>query len=152
MMGFYMTNLLGAQSSNKMFIYNLHKSFGALVLFLVVVRIFIRLSKPIPPLPNSIHMVIKKLAHSTHLLLYVLMILMPLSGYLMSSYFGYPVHLFGIPLPMLVEKNVDLGKFFGEAHKFLGLSFVALLSLHIGGAMKHRFFDKKENDVLKRMI
>ena len=80
------------------------------------------------------------------------MVLMPLSGYLMSNYFGYPVHLFGLPLPMLVEKNIELGKFFAEVHKFIGFAFIAVLILHFAGVIKHRFFDKAENDVLKRMI
>jgi cytochrome b561 len=150
--GFYMTTWLDKESANRMTIYNLHKSFGALVLFLVVARIFIRLSKPIPPLPNSISAFVQKIAHLVHILLYGLMIFMPLSGYLMSNYFGYPVHLFGLPLPMLVEKNIEMGKFFADVHKFLGFAFVAILSLHIAGAVKHRFLDKPENDVLKRMV
>lgn len=150
--GFYMTNWLDKESVNRMIIYNIHKSFGALVLFLVVARIFIRLSKPIPPLPNSISVFVKKIAHLVHILLYGLMIFMPLSGYLMSNSFGYPVHLFGLPLPMLVEKNIEMGKFFAETHKILGFTFVAVLGLHIAGVVKHRFFDRSENDVLKRMI
>jgi cytochrome b561 len=150
--GFYMTNWLDKESASRMTIYGLHKSFGALVLFLVVIRIFIRFSFKIPPLPNSIPNLVQKFAHLVHILLYVLMIFMPLSGYLMSNSFGYPVHLFGLPLPMLVEKNVEMGKFFGEAHEFLGFAFVAILALHIAGVVKHRFFEKPENDVLKRMI
>ena len=151
-LGFYMTTWLDRESTYRTTIYSLHKSFGALVLFLIVGRIFIRLSKPAPKLPNSMPIIIQKLAHSVHLILYILMVLMPLSGYLMSNYFGYPVHLFGLPLPMLVEKNIEFGKFFGGVHKFLGFAFVAILTLHFIGVIKHRFFDKAENDVLKRMI
>jgi cytochrome b561 len=150
--GFYMTNFLDKESTNRMMIYNLHKSFGALVMFLIIVRIFIRLSKPVPPLPDSISKFVQKTAHFVHILLYTLMIFMPLSGYLMSNFFGYPVHLFGLQLPMLVEKNIEMGKFFGEVHEILGFAFVVVLTLHISGAIKHRFFDKPENDVLKRMI
>jgi len=150
--GFYMTTWLDRESTNRMLIYNIHKSFGALVLFLVVVRIFIRLSKSVPPLPNSISAFIQKTAHIVHILLYGLMVFMPLSGYLMSNYFGHPVHLFGLPLPMLVEKNIEMGKFFAGVHEFLGFAFVAVLCLHIAGAVKHRFFDRPENNVLKRMI
>ncbi len=150
--GFYMTTWLDKESVNRMTIYNLHKSFGALILFLMVARIFIRLSKPIPPLPNSISIIVQKMAHLVHILLYGLMIFMPLSGYLMSNSFGYPVHLFGLPLPMLVEKNMVMGKFFAEMHEILGFAFVAVLGLHIAGVIKHRFFEKAENDILKRMI
>jgi cytochrome b561 len=92
------------------------------------------------------------MGHMVHMLLYGLMIFMPLSGYLMSNFFGYPVHLFGLPLPMLVEKNMALGKFFASTHEILGFAFVAILGLHIAGAIKHRFFDKPENDVLGRIM
>jgi cytochrome b561 len=47
------------------------------------------------------------LAHLGHFGLYVLMILVPLSGYLMSNSFGFPVHLFAIELPFLVEQNIN---------------------------------------------
>jgi cytochrome b561 len=149
--GFYMTNFLSSQADNRATIYALHKSFGVVVMFLIVARIFFRISSSIPPLPNSMPKTIQKLASSAHYLLYFLMIFMPLSGYLMSNSFGYPVHLFGIKMPMLVEKNMELGSFFSNVHKFLGYAFVAVLSLHILGAIKHRFFDLAQNDVLKRM-
>ena len=150
--GFYMTNFLDKEASYRMTIYGLHKSFGALVIFLFVIRIFIRLSKEVPKLPNSIGINTQRLAHLVHFLLYVLMIFMPLSGYLMSNFFGYPVHLFGLSLPMLVTKNIELGQFFASTHKFLGFSFATVLFLHIAGVLKHRFFDIPKNNILKRMI
>ncbi len=150
--GFYMTNFLDKQSVYRGTIYGLHKSFGALVIFLIIFRIFIRLKNSPPKLPQSINIVIQKLAIFVHYLLYFLMIFMPLSGYLMSNYYGYPVVLFGLPLPNLTEKNPELGHFFGETHEFLAIVFAATLSLHIIGSIKHRFFDKTENNVLKRML
>ncbi|MES2676851.1 MAG: cytochrome b [Pseudomonadota bacterium] len=151
-LGFYMAEFMDKESANRMLIYNLHKSFGALVLFLVVIRIFVRMQRSAPPLPDSIDLLTQALSHLVHMILYALMILMPMSGYLMSNYFGYPVHLFGLQLPMLVSPNPDLGKLCANAHEFFGFSFVAVLGLHILGVIKHRFFDKPENDVLKRMI
>lgn len=149
--GFYMTNLLDPEDPNRGFIYGLHKSFGALILCLIVFRIVVRFSTSIPRLPDSIGKLTQKFAHLAHILLYTLMILMPLSGYLMSNSYGYPVHMFGIHLPMIVEKNYELGKLFALAHQILGFSFVVILTLHIAGVVKHRFFEKPENDVLKRM-
>jgi cytochrome b561 len=150
--GIYMANFLDKEAPNRMMIYGLHKSFGALVLFLIVFRIFVRLSKAVPPLPSSMSVIVQRLSHSVHVLLYLFMILLPLSGYLMSNFFGYPVHMFGIELPMLVEKNPELGQFFHSAHKYLGYGLIAVLLLHIIAVVKHRFFDLPENDVLKRMF
>ncbi len=150
--GFYMTTWMDKESPNKMMIYNWHKTFGAVALFLVAGRIFIRLSKPVPPLPESMPLIIRKISHLVHILLYALMIFMPLSGYLMSSFFGYPVHFFGVDLPILVEKNMEMGSFFAKVHEILGFAFLTIITLHIAGAIKHRFFDLPENDVLKRMI
>jgi cytochrome b561 len=150
--GLYMTNFLDKESANRALIYSLHKSFGVLAMFLIVVRIFIRLSKPVPALPNSMPKIIQKLAQTAHFLLYFLMIFMPLSGYLMSNFFGYQVHLFGISMPMIVDKNIAVGNFFATTHEFLGYGFVVILFLHVGGVIKHRFFDKLENNVLRRML
>jgi cytochrome b561 len=149
--GFFMTYVLNSEDSYRMTIYGLHKSFGVLVMFLVIIRIFIRLSRPAPRLPSSIGVITKKLSLFVHFLLYVLMIFMPLSGYLMSNFFGYPVGFFGFNLPMLVERNIEWAQFFSGTHKFLGLCFATILLLHIAATLRHRFFDIPENNILKRM-
>jgi cytochrome b561 len=150
--GFYMVYLLDKDSVNRADIYSLHKSFGVAVLILFFVRVFVRITKKAPTLPDSISRNIQKLAHFVHYSLYFLMISMPLSGYLMSNSYGYPVKIFGASLPFLIGKNIELGKIFALMHMYLGFAFVAFLFLHIAGVIKHRFFDKKENDILPRMI
>ena len=151
-LGLYITNFLPEDAPNRIMFYDLHKSFGALALILIAIRICVRITKSAPPLPDSINNVTQMLSHLIHLGLYLLMILMPLSGYLMSNYFGYPVHLFGLPLPMLVDANPEYGKFFAEAHEFLGFALIGTIALHIAGVIKHRFFDVPTNDVLGRML
>jgi cytochrome b561 len=151
-MGFFMTNLLDPEATNRMFIYNLHKSFGVLVLVLLLPRIFAKITKKAPPLPATMPKLIQKAAHIGHLALYFLMFAMPISGYLMSNSFGYGVKLFGLQLPMIAQKNIELGQFFASCHKYLGFAFVTILLVHIGAVIKHRFFDVAANDVLKRMV
>lgn len=150
--GIYMTDFLPKDSPNHLKIYELHKSFGVMVLILVFIRIFNRLITKVPPLPETISKIEKILAHLGHFALYALMILIPLSGYLMSNSFGFPVHFFGIEMPFLVEKNFEHGKIFAEAHEILAYTLIAVIVLHIAAVVKHRYFDKPENDVLKRMI
>lgn len=151
-LGIYMADFLSKEAPNRMEIYSLHKSLGVLVLILVLVRIVNRFVNKVPALPDSINKLERIAAHLAHFALYALMIIIPLSGCLMSNYFGYPVHFFGIELPLLVEKNPEFGMFFHEAHKYAAYTLIAVLSLHILGVIKHRFFDKPENDVLGRMI
>ena len=62
-MGIYMANWIDKDSTNRMLIYNLHKSFGALVLFLIAIRIVVRITKSAPPLPDSINIVTQALSH-----------------------------------------------------------------------------------------
>ncbi len=133
-------------------LYILHKSFGVIIFVLVLIRIFFRITKKAPPLPNSMPKIIQFAAHFVQYLLYLLMILMPISGYLMSNFYGFPVIFFSKTLPNIVATNPELGKLFGEIHEFLGFSLIAILVLHIAGALKHRFFDIKENNVLPRII
>ncbi len=151
-LGIYMTEFLSKEASNKMDIYNLHKSFGVVALILIFLRIINRLAKSTPKLPATIAKSERFLAHLGHFGLYVLMVIVPLSGYLMSNSFGYPVHLFSIEMPVLIQTNFDLGKIFAETHEIAAYGLLALLALHILGAIKHRFFDRPENDVLKRML
>ncbi|MBU6339261.1 MAG: cytochrome b [Rickettsiales bacterium] len=150
-LGIYMTGL-SKEDPSRMEVYNLHKSLGALALIFVFIRLVNRVIKPAPKLPDTIVKSEKILAHLAHIGLYILMVIVPLSGYLMSNYFGYPVQLFGIKMPTLVQTNVDLGKIFHETHEISPYILLGLIILHVIGVVKHRFFDKPENDVLKRML
>lgn len=151
-LGIYMADFLPKDAANRMDIYALHKSFGVLVLALIAIRLVNRFVNKAPALPEAMNKFEKLAAHLTHSALYLLMIIVPLSGYLMSNAFGYPVGFFGIELPFLMEKNQELGAIFHEIHEISPYILIGVLALHVAGAIKHRFFDKPENDVLKRMI
>lgn len=131
-------------------IYNLHKSLGVLVIFLFFARIINRhINKAPAPLENLQNW--EKISSKiTHILLYLLMFIIPVSGYLMSNSYGYAVKFFGIEMPFLIEKNYEIGPIFGETHEVAAFTIIGLIILHIGAVLKHKFIDKK--DVLKRMI
>ena len=79
----------------------------------------------------------------THLALYLLMLLIPIVGWLMSSAKGYTVNYFGLfELPDLVDKDKALGHQLKEIHEFLANGLMALVGLHILAALKHQFIDK----------
>ena len=132
-----------------------HKSFGMLVLFLVVARILIRLRSVIPALPGTISPLEARTSGAVHVVLYALMVLVPLTGYSMSSVFTQSdgVNFFGTFLPELLPKNDAWFSVLEELHHVLAFTLLGLLSLHVAGVLKHRFFDRDRNaDVLSRMV
>lgn len=147
-----MTDFLPKDAPNHLEVYSLHKSFGVIALIFIFIRIINRFVFKAPALPQTLKKSEQILSHLGHFGLYVLMLCVPLSGYLMSNSFGFPVHLFSIELPFLVATNFELGKIFSEAHELLAFGLLGLVGIHVLAVIKHRFFDKPENDVLKRMI
>jgi cytochrome b561 len=91
-LGLYTVQLPEAVSP-RAYYFNLHKSFGVMVLALVLVRIFWKLTHKAPPLPDSIPGWERKVATAAHHLLYVLMFLMPVSGLVMATFSKYGVKL-----------------------------------------------------------
>lgn len=147
-----MADFLPADAPYKFQIYNLHKSFGVMVLILIFIRIFNRFLHKAPELPQGLPKIEKLASHAVHIALYLLMILVPLSGYLMSNSYGFPVHFFTITMPNLISTQPEIGIYFVKTHKYAAYALIAAIGLHIAGALKHRFFDKPENDVLGRML
>ena len=128
----------------KFQIYALHKSFGLLVFFLGIGRIVWRLISPPPDhLENHEHWEVT-LASAAHFWLYVCIIGMPLSGWLMSSAGEFPVPFFGIQMPAIVGKDEALGHLFNNVHEILAYTLLFVLGLHIAGALKHHVLDKDE--------
>lgn len=147
--GLYMEGL--DASPLKFQIYGLHKAIGIAVLAVFFVRVFWRFTNIVPDSLPSHRAWEKFLAHSVHVFLYVAMIGMPLSGWMMSSAAGYPVEFFGLfTLPHIVPESESLGDLMREIHALLGCALMAALGLHIAGALKHHFIDK--DNTLRRMI
>ncbi len=147
-LGFYMHDL--PLSPSKLQFYAWHKWAGVSLFMLIVIRLAWRLSHPAPRLPDM-HPVLRFLANAAHVLLYVLMVAIPVSGWLMSSAQGFQVVWFGIvPLPDLIAKNAALGEFLKDTHGVLNYTFLAAVIAHIGAALKHHFIN--HDTVLARMI
>ena len=90
-------------------------------------------------------------AHAGHLLLYVLMVAIPLTGWLMSSAKGFQTVWFGVlPLPDLLSRDKALGDLLQSVHASLNLLLIATLLAHVGASLKHHFIDK--DDVMTRML
>jgi cytochrome b561 len=155
--GWIMDALPGGPGSPKTAIIQLHKSFGITVLLLSIARIIWRLMNPPPPAP-AMPAWQKYLASTAHILLYVLIIAMPLTGWIMASaeinqhdtrfFWTFEMYVPGIPgLP--AEMREPLAEGFEFVHHNLAWVIVGLLVLHVAGALKHQLVDK--DGLLARM-
>lgn len=137
-------------SPTKFQLISYHKWLGICLLALLVLRVLVRLSKRAPALPAGMNAAARALAHLGHAALYLLMLLIPLSGWLMSSAYGFPVVLFGVlPLPDLIAADPALAEQLKAAHGLLNNTLVIVVVAHVLAALKHQFIDK--DGLLERM-
>jgi cytochrome b561 len=139
-----------------------HKSIGITVLGLAILRLLWRLTHQPPALPGHYAGWEQRASHAAHVLLYVLIFLMPVSGWLHDSAWKdaatHPMQLFGlVPWPrigwvMSIEPATKemLHNAFGALHAWTSYLLYALVTLHIAGALKHQFVDKEAE--LQRML
>jgi cytochrome b561 len=128
-----------------------HKSVGITILGLVILRLAWRWLNEHPPLPENLKRYEQALARFTHVALYVLLFAVPLTGWMMSSARGFPVSWFGFfQLPDLVPKSRPLYDALMITHHTLAWTLIAVIALHVAGALKHHFWHK--DDVLRRML
>jgi cytochrome b561 len=122
---------------------DIHKALGITILALTVVRIAWRLGHRPPPLPAAIPAWQRLLGRITHGLFYVLLILLPLSGWVWMSAAGRPIDFFGLfAVPVIVAPNEALADVMHDRHELLGLTMLALAAIHILAALKHQFVDR----------
>jgi cytochrome b561 len=134
----------------KLRLYSYHKWIGITVLLLAGLRVAWRLSHRPPPLPDSIAGWQRRASAAVHGLLYLLILAIPLSGWLMSSAKGFQTVWFGVlPLPDLVGKSRELGELLEDVHAWLNYTLLALVILHVVGAIKHHFIERQS--FLQRM-
>jgi cytochrome b561 len=116
----------------------IHKSLGALILVLALIRLAVRLYSGTPPLPADLPVPMKLAATLSHYALYALMIGMPLLGWAMLSAAAYPVVLIGrIHLPPILPQSDSLHTLLWGAHYYLAFAFFALILMHLAAALFH---------------
>ena len=132
--------------------YQMHKSFGLVVLALAVFRLGWRLTHRAPPLPEGTKGWERLLARATHTAFYMLIIAVPLAGWLMVSAIDYGTDsfFFVATIPELPGAGVLSGDAWAEVHEYMAFAIIGLLVLHVAAALKHHFVDK--DGVLARMV
>jgi cytochrome b561 len=116
----------------------IHKSLGALILVLALIRLAVRWRYGAPALPADLPAPMKLAAVLSHYILYALMIGMPLLGWGMLSAANYPVVLFGgLHLPKILPSSDSLHTLLWNAHFYLAFAFFALVLMHLAAALFH---------------
>jgi cytochrome b561 len=128
-----------------------HKSIGMLILGLALARIAWRLASPGPKSSPTWPKWQRTASGMSHGLLYLLVLLQPLSGWLMSSAANYPVSFFGwFQFPNLLSASEQAAEFFEEFHEVLATGLLVVAIVHALAALYHHFLLKDE--VLRRML
>lgn len=128
-----------------------HKAFGITILFLSIARLGWRLGHKPPPLPGNMPGWQMITAKVSHILFYVLLIGLPIGGWLWMSTYPAPISYFGLfDVPLLpVEGNKALGETLHEGHEIGGKVMLGLVVIHLAAVAKHHLVDK--NNILRRM-
>jgi cytochrome b561 len=131
--------------------YVVHKTIGVLVFVLLVARLLWNQKSRRPALDASLKPVEHRWAHRAHIMLYLMMLAVPVTGYVMTSFHGYPTYIFALEVePFWGESDAYI--IWGTFHKYiLPYLLYIILGAHILGALKHHFVDKHEG-ALKRMV
>ncbi|MGA7781978.1 MAG: cytochrome b [Paraburkholderia sp.] len=149
-LGWAMTDIPGF-TPTKLRYFSWHKWIGVTVFGLVVLRILWRATHGAPPLPRRMAAWQRVAAQLVHVLLYVLMVAIPVSGYLYSSAANVPVVYLGlVPLPRLIAPDPVLKVVLKNIHITLNYTLLVLFVLHVAAALKHQWMDR--DGLLSRMI
>lgn len=135
-LGFYHEDFGRAARLWMMFI---HKAVGVTVLGLSLARLLWRLGHRPPPFDPVLLPWEALLARVTHWLFYILMIALPVTGWMLSSTSDRPIDYFGLfeigTLP--VSQSEEMHDLMEDVHEWLGKSMIAMILLHVAGALKH---------------
>ncbi len=136
---------------DKLIMMSRHKSLGITILALVLLRIGWRMINVRPAPPQMPHAVLKVAGSVTHLALYGLLILLPVTGWLASSAANSPVNWWGLAtLPDLIAPDKARFELLGELHEVLTWLLVVIAVMHTLAALVHHFIYK--DAVLRRML
>jgi cytochrome b561 len=149
-LGWVMTDIPGFTPA-KLKYFAWHKWIGVTAMALIIIRLVWRATHTPPPLPATTGRTAAMAAHGVHHLLYLLMVCVPVSGYIYSSIAGIQVVYLGlVPLPTLVGPHPELRHLFRNIHVYLDWTLFAVVILHFLAVVKHQLLDRDR--LLSRML
>lgn len=152
--GYSMKSLVADDSFLEDLLFSLHISVGVTLLFLLAVRIIVRLFFRPPPLPDGLSAFEKRGSHIGHLCLYLLPALIIGIGWAETDFGGHGVHWFGVSMPKLFPTmetlfGLNLEETLATLHEWLAYTMLGIALIHVLAVVKHRWVDG--HDVLYRM-
>ncbi len=149
-LGLYMTGIPKG-TPERAFFYNLHKSIGLTTAILVLFRLWWRARNPPPPLPTSMPRWEVQAANVSHALLYMCLIVMPLSGFAASQFTKYGVTYFGLfKIPPMGTENKFIYDLLQGVHEVTAAILITLIVIHVLAAFKHLLINRDK--VFQRML
>lgn len=148
-LGYYMTSLPRGAPGKGQWV-NLHKSLGLTAALVIAWRVVVRIQRAAPPPLAGLRCWEAELARITHRLLYMCMVVMPVSGYLGSSFNQYGTRFWGVPLPRWGRVDSALQHLFYTLHGMTAYLLLGLVVLHVAAVIKHQGFDAQR--CLQRML
>lgn len=148
-LGWYMVGIPKGTPPVSYF-YNLHKSIGLVAAVPIVWLICWRVTHLVPPLPASMPRWRVKASKANHLLFYVCLVVMTLSGFIESNFTKYGIKFFGYQLPVLGWEDKTIYYLFNRIHVYTSYLFTALIAVHIMAALEHLLLEK--DGVFQRML
>ncbi|GJD35051.1 cytochrome b [Methylobacterium aerolatum] len=144
-----MTNVGEGPLQNQL--YEMHKSFGLVVLALVLARVLVRLSRGAPAPEDGIPGWQRVAARVSHASLYLLILIVPLLGWAGTSACCAPVNLFGaLPLTLPISGGMPVGEAILKVHGAAAFALTALVGVHVAAALHHHVV--RRDGTLRRML
>jgi cytochrome b561 len=132
-------------------LYDLHRSIGALFIPIILARVVHRATHPPMPLPDDVPPVQQFAAHATHWALYGLLIVQPFVGWIATSAYRAQIIVFGLfELPPIWPEDRAFSDRMFVVHGAIGFAIAVLAAMHIAAALHHHFV--RNDGVLMRMI
>lgn len=141
--GFAFNDFLARGTPEREQMFALHRTIGATILILALIRLAVRLMNPPPPYPSDFPKWERFAAVWSHRLFYILLIALPLTGLAAASgraQDGTVPLLFGLALPAVPGVGPDND--FGDVHEILVFTTLLLLVIHVGAALKNQFMSR----------
>jgi len=130
-------------SIDRLFV--LHKGLGVVLLVVVLSRVLWRLTHPVPPMSEAIPERERRIAVTAHWVIYVLLVVIPVSGYVHVVGGGFPIEMMDVlGLPTMLPVIPEVAAWASLVHRFSTFLLVALLAVHVAEVLRHHLVVRDE--------